>query len=543
MSTGNDPQALAPSHGLTKLLEFRCTWRRQAGGMTIFTAIFVLVLMTLMLFYATRVGLFEQRISANEMRQKMAFHVAEAGMDYAAEYLSAHMSQLVSKSSQASPYIDGSGNTAFRAGWFSEGNRRWIACPVDPDEDHPCGGDIQAGGAGSLYYDDPATDTEGRFDGLPFSSEALGNLPDDIEVRVTALMCPRTLEDPTCLGAGAIPEAGAIITEPVRFSMWLMAYGYSDCNDDDASGAIDLPDECRGRAQITKPMGSAQNFDGVPGVPLVSKNSLPTSGTAEVVPNPNGGGVGVPLSIWANDQPNSLDGCPPLEPGGGDVGEALTVEGSFKTCEMHEWYGVDAQPADAKCNQPTCQCEYPGPEPISYRVSGTSVLGIDVMLDAQFPCDLFEYYFGYPSSEYQAVKANATVIDDCAALNETSEGFFWFSGDTCVLDDVGTINNPIILISAADEITRINGNTSFFGILYVANVEDPEGDAVFQPGGGATVYGAVIVDVPFNQSGYAGTFRVVYNDSALSNAGGEGGLGGLVGGWRDFGLPQISWEP
>ena len=168
----------------------------------------------------------------------------------------------------------------------------------------------------------------------------------------------------------------------------------------------------------------------------------------------------------------------------------------------------------------------------------------DRISDAAFPCDLFEFYFGYPSAEYQAVKANATVINDCSALGtENAETFYWFSGDTCVLDDVGNVNHPILLVSAADSQTRINGNTDFYGVLYIANVEDTEGDAAFKPGGGATVYGAVIVDVPFEQSGYAGTFRVVYDQGTIGRAGGAGTLGGLSGGWRDFGLPVIQWEP
>ena len=88
----------------------------------------------------------------------------------------------------------------------------------------------------------------------------------------------------------------------------------------------------------------------------------------------------------------------------------------------------------------------------------------------------------------------------------------------------------------------MNGNTEFFGILYISDVEDSDGNAYFKPGGGATVYGAVVVDVLFSQSALAGTFKVVYNEAGLLNAGGQGALGGLAGGWRDFGLPQIVWQ-
>lgn len=523
-------QELSINHMLSK--------SRQAGGLTIFTAVFVLILMTLMLLYASRVGLFEQRVSANDVRQKSAFQAAEAGVDYALEYLLAANLRIISSKLSAAP--DGAGNdpVTFRPGWFSAGNALWIACPDAPAATHPCGGDIAAGGTGSFYFDDPDTTTVGAFDTLPLDADILDGLPAGTEIRVTAVICPRTLSDPTCLGAAGLPAPEDEATTPAKFAIWLLAYGYSDCNDDDADGTIDIPDECRGRANIAEPFGTIENFKGAPTVPLVSKNSLPASGTAEVVPNPNGGGLGVPLSIWANER--AAD-CPPLNPDGTE-GTSVEVSGSFKTCEMQEWYGVDAMPADGKCDQPNCQCDYPGPEPISYRQAGNTIIGMDVISDAVFPCDLFEFYFGYPSAQYQAVKANATVINDCAVLNEESAGFYWFSGDTCNLGDVGTINNSVMLVSAAEVTTVINANSEFFGILYLSDVEDTDNDADFKPGGGATVYGAVIVDVVFNTSGLGGTFRVVYNEAGVLGAGGAGALGGLSGGWHDFGLPAIVWE-
>ena len=510
---------------------------RQAGGLTIFTAIFVLILMTLMLLYASRVGLLEQRVSANDMRQKLAFQAAEAGIDYAVEYLRAANSRIISDSPNATP--DGAGNdpVTFRPGWFTPGTtRRWFPCSNADlvSDSHPCGGDISAS-PGSLYYDDPAT---GGFDALPLDAAVVDDLPVGTQVRVTAVICPRTLLSPTCVADIATNPDPAV--GKVAFGLMLLAYGYSDCNDDDGINGINLIEECRGQANVTRPFGSVENFKGSTTVPLVSKNTLPTSGTAEVVPNPDGGGEGVPLSIWANARPLTSQ-CSPLDPDGGP-GDTLEIDGSFKTCEMQEWYGVDAQPANAKCSQASCKCDYPGPEPISYRQGGDAIVGIDVWIDPDFPCDLFQYYFGYPSAEYQAVKANMTVIDDCAELDEESFGSYWFSGHTCTLDNVGTINNTVILVSAAESLTTINANKDFFGVLYIADVEYPGAETAFKPGGGATVYGAVIVDVLFNISGFGGTFRIVYNEAGLANAGGSGGLGGLAGGWRDFGMPTIAWE-
>lgn len=508
---------------------------RQQGGMTIFTAIFILILMTLMILYASRIGLIEQRVSANDLRQKTAFQAAEAGLDYAVEYFLAANSRVVSASATAAPDGSGSDPVTYRPGWFSAGNTLWSECPETPADTHPCGGDINAGGEGSYFFDDPSTTTTGSYDAIPMDAGILDNLPAGTEVRVTGVICPRSFDSATCLGSGGIPDPDDPLSSPVAFALILMAYGYSDCNDDDGNGSIDVLEECRGRANVLKPFGTNRLVSGSSSVPLVTKNTLPASGTAEVVPNPDAGGEGVPISIWANSNAS----CGPLDPDG-SAGGTMETSGSFKTCQMHEWYGVDFQPEDAMCNQAVCNCTLD--ESISYREAGTPVIGIDVMTDVSFPCDLFEYYFGYPSSQYQAVKANMKVINDCSILDEESYGYYWFSGDTCRLGDVGTINNPVILVSAADSLTSINANEHFFGVLFLANVEDSEGDAAFKPGGGATVYGSVIVDVLFDTSGFAGTFRVVYNETSLLNAGGSGGLGGLAGGWRDFGMPTINWE-
>ena len=47
-----------------------------------------------------------------------------------------------------------------------------------------------------------------------------------------------------------------------------------------------------------------------------------------------------------------------------------------------------------------------------------------------------------------------------------------------------------------------------------------------------TVYGQVIVDATIGS--YNGTFQVVYNQNLVARAIGQGGLGGVIGGWADF---------
>ncbi len=73
----------------------------QRGGLTIFSAALILILMTLVLIYATRVSVYETRVSGNEVRQKEAFHVAEAAIEQVKMYLLANTNVIVSSRDNA----------------------------------------------------------------------------------------------------------------------------------------------------------------------------------------------------------------------------------------------------------------------------------------------------------------------------------------------------------------------------------------------------------------------------------------------------------
>lgn len=59
------------------------SFRKNKGVVTLLTTVVVLVMMTLMVVFATKVGMFDQRMSGNEARYKEAFATAEAGLDLA----------------------------------------------------------------------------------------------------------------------------------------------------------------------------------------------------------------------------------------------------------------------------------------------------------------------------------------------------------------------------------------------------------------------------------------------------------------------------
>ena len=62
--------------GNYKIIKHKAGAKGEYGGLTIFSAVFVLILMTSMVIYATRVGLFETRISASIRRTAPSIGIA-----------------------------------------------------------------------------------------------------------------------------------------------------------------------------------------------------------------------------------------------------------------------------------------------------------------------------------------------------------------------------------------------------------------------------------------------------------------------------------
>jgi len=525
----------------------------QSGMVTTFTGVMILVLLTLMMFFAIRVGVFEQRVSANESRQKLAFHVAESGISHAKELLEAN-SALVAR-------MDELDSGAF--GWLrNDANGRWKSCAqwasaklgslaalADPDangvsdEDkwHPCFGGYDPAMRQFQYFycvddgycEDRIGDAEKR---ALVDTDTVLDTGGTEQVTVEALLCVLDVveeagEDVPVKGChvwdpsenALAPSApAAVLTEPVGtvgdylFMVTLLARGEADCSTDTSGNTT----ACNAEALVGEQVSSfgAAAGGNAPLVPLTTKSSFPPSGSAEVVPNPNAGGVGVPVSVWMNAN-QSCDAEAVVDPS----------SGSWATCEMHEWYGVHTLPDDETCPG-NCSCAQS--ESISYTMSNDDVLGIDLVADELFPCDLFQFYFGVPRSDYLTVKSWAKVIDDCSGLDENSFGIYWVTGDSCTINantQVASLDAPIMLISAAAE-TRLNGGAKIFGTVFVTDVENAEAELVSV--GTNTVYGSVIVDAILGS--YQGTFQVVWNDTAARKAPGQGGLGSVLGGWTDF---------
>jgi hypothetical protein len=482
-----------------------------------FSAVLILILLTEMLIYAVQVGVFEQRKSGNEMRQKQAFHAAEAGIQEAHAYMLANATDLTFIG------VDGWLTDTYVTGG---GSGRWVECDgaySSTDKTHPCYGEpLDSASAvnlrdGSYFYSLGGVNPSN----LPVLADEI--LPEGTEtVAVQAILCLLDLDRTP----GVVPVRGCVTKDgnfnDIYFVITLLSRGQAEC---DAEG------DCAAEALVAQKLGSFGPLTGAggPGVPLTSRSTFPPGGTAEIVPNPNGGGTGVPISSWLNANPDTSGLCAggvPIDGSGG----------SWTTCERHEWYGVGAMPDEnspnGKYTCPTANCSCGAAERL---LSDPDDNGIDIVIDTNFPCDLFEYTFNVERANYLEVKygPGVQVISDCDELGPDSRGTIWVDSSvgTCDLSGkaIGSPDFPVFIVSAAT-LTKMVGNTQIYGVLLITDVEGSA--AAIHSAGTNTVYGAVLVEGDIAH--FQGTFQIVYNDDLIEKATKSGSLGKIYGGWTDF---------
>ncbi|WP_340121140.1 PilX N-terminal domain-containing pilus assembly protein [Methylobacter svalbardensis] len=76
----------------------------QKGMATLVVTVVVLIIITLMVFFAAKVGIFDQRMSANEYRYKEAFAAADGGLEYATQQFTENVSFIKTVGSSGGDY-------------------------------------------------------------------------------------------------------------------------------------------------------------------------------------------------------------------------------------------------------------------------------------------------------------------------------------------------------------------------------------------------------------------------------------------------------
>jgi hypothetical protein len=194
-----------------------------------------------------------------------------------------------------------------------------------------------------------------------------------------------------------------------------------------------------------------------------------------------------------------------------------------------------------------CRCQVSeGDRMLSYAANGQQKINIDVVVDDEFPCDLFAYMLGVSkvqdsdpeTKDWTDLKASFSSdkrLDGCDGLNMASNGPYWISGTSCTLSgQIGSPSAPVFLIIASGT-TRISSGAEIFGVVFVTDVEVP--GAEFTGNGHGTIYGAAVMDT--DMKNFNGTFQIVYVDNLIKLSTETGLFGAVQGGWTDF---HASWQ-
>lgn len=498
--------------------------RRQQGVSTLLIAMLLLAILTIITLFAARYGLNEQRTAGNEYRYKMAFHVAETGLQQSMEYIKLNTVKMLSRAS---------------GGWLYPNAMQWQPCTVLPTTvtPDPCLAEPDPGRRKGMYrylgnsngvlpvaammpkLDMVAVaDKVGEFDALYQSYATLCQLDMSIPAAPQCSLAPTTRGDfyVTVVSRGTLSGENSVATVKQSFGTFRLL----------------------GRA---------------PDAPLIAASSS-ALGNTQIVPNPDAGGVGVPVSIWSKGDARI---------GGNDTGCTNTGGASFATCQLGEWLDSGSPTVEDRANgiclDCTCNSLCPGYGLLSGKANascsggagpfeGEDILdndGTPTCSDANpkvqnvraddFPRSLFAYLFPVSCDQEYSVNCpkaqkylvdNATALGGCSSLNAASGGLYWNTG-TCSMTQaqIGSLERPVVLVS--DTAVSLASNTRFYGIIFVRS------GMGFGAAGGGQVYGSVILE---GDAAISGGPTIVYNKAVLLNVSNNQDFvryGPIAGSWSD----------
>lgn len=514
----------------------------ERGLTTLLVAILLLAILTVVTLLALQVGVFEQRTVGAENRQRMVEQVADAGLNQAAEFLKAQSRDITRT-------------------WMASTTRRWTRC-TRTDATWPCGAEPDADRRETLYrYQFGADDTgtaniDERF--VFVSQTGAGGVTGiggfTSNYAVGGLLCMVDTSDPINPRCSTTVDPARGWSGPVAVTL----VSRSTIANEDAAGT----------AKVT--IGSYRAINGPPDVPIIASGTVGGLGSGEVVPAPNAGGFGVPLSVWANSDVDLTDG------------------GAMQTCHLGEFLsnytsgGPTTYDGITICR--TCRCngldidrgllsgKVTGNGTGAAQYEGIDILDVDgssaaspkgslpdatyfpfsPLDDSANPLDdsLFEYIFGVENSS----EADSSLVDadhngkddgrdylegvsqilsstDCANLNSASQGLLYAPpGVSCrISGQVGTPSYPVALVIDGD--VDIQANTVIYGMVFAKrNLTQTSSVRI---AGGMQLYGALVVE---GQLEIRGSPQFIYNDQVLRNLMDSQALqrfGVLPGSWSD----------
>ncbi|WP_240919980.1 hypothetical protein [Paraglaciecola sp. 20A4] len=236
----------------------------------------------------------------------------------------------------------------------------------------------------------------------------------------------------------------------------------------------------------------------VPKAPLISSVPLSSAVTFLLGANPNGGGNGVPVSLWADE-------------------DIAPLGLNSRTCALQSF-------DENRCARDV--------------YSNRSNAGDDVLQNhEQFPVDVLDYFFHIREFDWRLLKSEASIIEqDCGAATLGANRVIWIEGE-CALEvnqRIGSESTPVILI-LVDSALLMPSDSHIFGVVIQLSTTFPSVPKRIAMAVNSQLTGSLILLSPINES--VSQFAIRYNKSVLDKLQQDADmqrLSRVSGSWRDF---------
>lgn len=236
----------------------------------------------------------------------------------------------------------------------------------------------------------------------------------------------------------------------------------------------------------------------IPPAPLISATGLTADLVLQLAANPNGGGAGVPISLWTANH-NDLSAS------------------DAHTCTLQAF------------DEQRCHLD-------SYARLGET--GLDIVDDGEsFPPDLLKYVFNIASDDWPSLKANVDLnVNNCAQAPWQQSRSIWVSGD-CSLSfgqTIGSAEQPVVLIIDSGNLTMAS-TSKIYGLVLMFRPPNILRTYRVRMEGSAYINGALIINNSLDDA--LSTIRIRYHLGVLDTLMRDNKMQRLArvpGSWRDF---------
>jgi hypothetical protein len=236
----------------------------------------------------------------------------------------------------------------------------------------------------------------------------------------------------------------------------------------------------------------------VPPAPLISAIELPSNLPFILGANPNGGGQGVPVSVWS-DKP------------------IPNINVDSRTCSLQLF------------DESRCAFD---------MYSTHSQLGSDLLKEhSAFPGDVLSYLFNISMNDWRILKSEVSLIaSDCDEATVTGQRVIWVQGE-CALNvgqHIGSDSAPVILV-LANSALLMPADSRIFGLVVFLSTLNPAPEKRIAMATSAQLNGALVllspIEVAMSQLSvryHASVLERLHLDADMQR------LGKVSGSWRDF---------